>query len=121
PLLNDVLRAYDLGPGDTVYMDNGVYQQFENVVLSGNTAFNDDEGLTITGLTTAGSSATISPLGWSTGPAIDINQGDFTTITHLSLTGPTDYGVFVHNGSTNNSLSYLTQSGAVQDGIDADA
>ncbi|HEV8607062.1 MAG TPA: LamG domain-containing protein, partial [Tepidisphaeraceae bacterium] len=42
--LNAILSAYDLGPGDIIYMDDGIYQEPVNVRIT-----QEDEGVTIQG------------------------------------------------------------------------
>ena len=47
--LASLLRAYDLDPGDVVYVDSGVYVLPVNVVIDG-----EDSGVTIQGATGEG-------------------------------------------------------------------
>src|SRR5262249_49159493 len=100
--------------------DTGVYQDFKSLVISGTAGIGDDEGATFTGPTDPSKVAQIQALGFTSGALIDINQGDFTTFTHLTLAGGTQYGAMIRNNSTNNVLTYITKSGATADGINVD-
>jgi Ca2+-binding RTX toxin-like protein len=120
PLLTTVLRSYDLGPADTIHVDTGNYQQFRNVLLSGNTAINDDEGVTVSGPSSPTSVARIDPLGFNTGAMFDLNDADFVTIQNLTIGGLSN-AVWLHNFSINFTGSYLTTSGNTSTGVRIEA
>ncbi len=117
PLLPTVLRIYDLGDESTVYVDDGSYLHFHQIVLSGNLALNDDEGLTITGPTGTGRATNFNyafpdeRLVW-----VDVNDGDWVTLRYLTFTGGAQ-GIWVHNASTQFVGQHLSVSGAAEDGI----
>ncbi|MFI5378942.1 MAG: right-handed parallel beta-helix repeat-containing protein, partial [Tepidisphaerales bacterium] len=114
PLLSTLLEDYALGSGDIVYIDTGVYQHIGSTVISGNPAIGNAQGVTIIGPTTAGSVAQISAP--SAGPVFDINSGNFVTLSHLAISGG-QYGVWVHNNSSNFTGAYLTLAHNGLDGI----
>ncbi|MGA2500592.1 MAG: Ser-Thr-rich GPI-anchored membrane family protein, partial [Tepidisphaeraceae bacterium] len=49
PLLTSLLRIYNLGGADTIFVDTGTYYHFDPVVLSGNPLVGKNQGITITG------------------------------------------------------------------------
>ncbi|MEX2188872.1 MAG: right-handed parallel beta-helix repeat-containing protein [Pirellulales bacterium] len=120
PSLLAVLKSYDLDAGDTVYVDAGEYRHLADAVLSGDLAIGNDEGMTVTG---PGDSARVARLvQFSDRPsqaAIDVNNADFVTISHLTLVGaPT--GLWVRNGATDFRAVFVTTNGHVLDGLRID-
>ncbi|WP_404310489.1 right-handed parallel beta-helix repeat-containing protein [Neorhodopirellula lusitana] len=116
-----LLRSYDLGPGDTVKIDNGDYIHVRNVTISGASGVGNDEGATFTGPTNAGSEAIIdrgNPYSGSTN--IELNDADFTTVQNLTLTGAYQ-GLWVHSGSTNFTGTQLTVSNNAGDGLSVES
>ncbi len=112
-----LLRSYDLGPGDKVKVDSGNYVNVRNVILSGNLALGDDEGMTITGPTVSSRVAHIDRANPYAGSSnIELSDADFVTLEHLTLTGA-EMGLWVRNGSTNFKGFGLTVSGNSLDGI----
>jgi len=120
PMLSTLLRIYDLGGSDTVYVDTGNYADFAPIVLSGNPAIGKDQGVTITGPTNTADVAQINGLGFSGQPLFDINNANFVTLSHLTI-GAGQYGVWVHDASSNFSGKYLTTINNVLDGIRLEA
>ncbi len=115
PLLTTLLRTYDLGAADTVFMDTGSYGHFRDVRISGNTLINDDEGATITGPTNA-SVASVFHFNPTTGTLFEFNDGDNTTLANLTLTG-SRRGVYTRNDSTGLTLQNLLISGTSLEGV----
>jgi parallel beta-helix repeat protein len=114
PSLLALLREYNLGATDTIYIDTGTYTLPESVVLSGNPLAGGDQGVTITGPTDPAHVASLSvPDGL---PVFDVFAGTFVTLKHLTLQGGS-YGVLVHDGSNHFTGSYLTSNQAALDGI----
>ncbi len=48
PYINNILRIYSLGPGDTLYVDTGNYAEIAPIVLSSIVGVGDDRGFTLT-------------------------------------------------------------------------
>ncbi|MCK4873492.1 MAG: right-handed parallel beta-helix repeat-containing protein, partial [Phycisphaerales bacterium] len=112
-----MLRNYDLGPGDTVYIDTGDYIHVRNVLISGELGIGDDEGATFTGPTDLGKVAQIdraNPHDDSTN--IELYDADFVTLRNLTLTGA-ERGLWVHSGSTNFTGENLIVGSNSEDGI----
>src|SRR5262249_36651954 len=81
PLINNLLRLYTLGSGDTLYVDTGSYSEFVPVVLSGTVGIGDDEGFTMQGPTAIGKTASVSFANSLTvAPILDLNDADLMTI-----------------------------------------
>lgn len=94
-----LLRAYDLSAADTIHVDVGYYLNVRDVVLSGNLALGDDEGMSILGPNIG--VATFDRGNTRPGSVgIDVNSADFVRIERLRLVGG-DRGLWVRNGSTN--------------------
>ncbi|TAK78891.1 MAG: hypothetical protein EPO12_11675, partial [Aquabacterium sp.] len=122
----NVLRAYDLKAGDTLYIDTGDYPMIDPIAVSGS---NDvslvagpgmglDEGFTITGPVDPALVARLFPAipGDKTRALIDLDDADFVSINHLTLENA-QRGVYVHNGSDSFSASWITASGHAQQGF----
>ncbi|MDB5358544.1 MAG: hypothetical protein JWN24_4997, partial [Phycisphaerales bacterium] len=118
PLLSTLFAAYSLGSTDTIYVDTGTYQHIGSIVISGNPAIGNGQGVTIIGPTNNGTVAQISAP--NTGPVFDVNAGNFVTLSRLSFSGGR-YGVWVHGGSSNFTGTYLTTSGNSLDGVRLEA
>ena len=81
PYPNNILRAYSLAAGQTLYVDTGDYSLFDPLVLSGTAGIGDDEGFTLTGPTNAAHVATLRhALPAQSPPLIDLNDADLMTI-----------------------------------------
>jgi parallel beta-helix repeat protein len=130
PLLPTVLRLYDLGALSIAYVDNAKsvagdestgYLNFHQMVLSGVQALNDDEGLVVTGPAGAGTTTDFRyPFLDEYVVWFDVNDGDFVTLLHLTLTGG-GRGVWVRHGSVNFTGRYLSISGATDEGVRLEA
>ncbi len=116
PLLTTVFHTYSLGATNTVYVDTGTYGDFAAVELSGNPAIGSGQGVTILGPTNTGAIATIAGLGFTAPAVIDVNNASHVTISNLTLDGA-NYGVWIHNVSSNFSGSYLTAASNLLSGI----
>ena len=117
PYLNNVLRIYTLGAGETVDIDNGTYPELYPTVISNVSGIGDDEGFIISGPTSATRTALFThanPL--TVAPLLNLNGADFMTLSHLSLTGG-QYGLYAHGSSTNLAANYLAISGTSLDGM----
>ena len=114
PLLSTLFAVYALSAGDTIYVDTGTYTHTGGIVISGNPAIGNGQGVAVIGPTNAGAVAAISAP--ASGPVFDINTGNFVSLSHLTLNGA-QYGVWVHNGSSNFSGAYLIIAGSALDGL----
>ncbi len=112
-----ILRSYDLGPADTVYIDAGDYINVRNVVISGNLTQGNDEGLTITGPSDPSRIAILNRANpYPSSTNIELTDADFVTLRHLTLSGAST-GLWVRNGSTNFNGHDLTTSSNTRNGI----
>ncbi|MFI5378326.1 MAG: right-handed parallel beta-helix repeat-containing protein, partial [Tepidisphaerales bacterium] len=116
PLLTSLLRIYNLGGADTIFVDTGTYYHFDPVILSGNPLVGKNQGVTITGPANPANVAQINTLGFTSPAVFDINNGNFVILTHLAINGG-DYGVWARNISTNFTGTYLTLTHNGLDGI----
>ncbi len=120
PYINNILRIYSLGPGDTLYVDTGNYVELGPVVLSSIVGVGDDRGFTLTGPTDPGTAAVLSfanPL--TVAPLIELDSTGSTTIEHLTLMGG-QYGIYSFNNSMGLTAENLTVESSSQDGIRVD-
>jgi len=110
--LQALIRSYDLGPGDEVLINTGEYIYVRNVTIGF-----EDEGLLLRGPADPEKVAILNranPDNDSTN--LDIDGADFVDVRDLTLTGA-DYGIWVHNSSTNFDGRRLTVTENVRDGI----
>ncbi len=99
--LNAVLRAYDLEPGDIIYVDTGLYDFVANVRIG-----QDDQGVTFQGPVGAGHVAFLDRGNRSTGSYVfELDNADNVTIQNLQLTGAY-YGLYLDNGSSRFTLAH---------------
>ena len=119
-VLAGLMREYDLGPGDTIRVDTGHYLHVRDAVISGNILINDDEAVTITGPTDVSKVATFDRGGAPGGLPLSLNDGDFVTLRHLTLTGG-QYGLWLRNASVRFTGSNLTLFGNTLDGLRLEA
>ncbi|WP_083749014.1 right-handed parallel beta-helix repeat-containing protein, partial [Pelomonas sp. KK5] len=113
--LTALLRAYDLNPGDIVYVDTGSYTQYTNLVLLA-----EDSGVTIQGPTGLGHTATLDRANTSYSGAYTVQfaGADNVTLKNLAITGG-QYGVVfgTNADSDGNVLANDEIHAATQDGI----
>jgi parallel beta-helix repeat protein len=84
-----VVEAYDLEPGDVVYVDTGTYPVTTNLVLG-----EQDSGVRIQGPVGAGHRAVLDRGNRASGAYIvELSGADDVTLTHLTLTGAS-MGIF---------------------------
>lgn len=117
PNVNNLVRLYGLGAGDTLFVDNGAYRTFDPVVLSGTVGVGDDEGFALTGPSNPGRTAAIqfaNPI--TVAPLLDLNAADFMTVSNLTLTGG-QYGLYAHNQSTHLTARNVTANANSLDGL----
>ncbi len=122
----NVLRAYDLQAGDTLYIDSGDYPMIDPIGVSGSNdvsllvgpGMGRDEGFTITGPTESDLIARLFPAipGDRTRALIDLEDADFVTVRHLTLENA-HRGVYTHGGSDSFEASFLTATGHAQEGF----
>src|SRR4029453_13467370 len=95
PSLEALLRTYRLGAADVVYIDTGVYDHVDTIVLGGNQQVGGDQGVTITGPLNP---AHIARINGPPGSAVfDVSAANLVNLTHLTLAGGA-YAVWVRNG-----------------------
>ena len=88
PDINVLLNLYSLGGGDTLYVDNGIYPLFTPIVISAAAGIGDDQGFTLTGPTTTGTTATLQFADALTvAPLISLNDANLVTLSNLTLSG----------------------------------
>ncbi|MHC4179202.1 MAG: right-handed parallel beta-helix repeat-containing protein, partial [Planctomycetota bacterium] len=108
----NLVRVYDLGAGDVVNIDTGVYPLIDEIRVSGSTdlGLGLDEGFTLRGPmadpTLEVRFVTAIP-GARPDTLVEVNDADFVTLQNLTLV-EAQRGLWVHNGSTNFGASYLT-------------
>ncbi|MCA9203811.1 MAG: right-handed parallel beta-helix repeat-containing protein, partial [Planctomycetales bacterium] len=117
-----LLDAYDLGPGDVVHIDTGVYQTPRNIVITAN-----DAGVTIQGPTDDGKTATFDRGNTSNGSYVfELSDADGVTISHLSITGG-EVGIFFEDATTSdqvtiaNNIVFGNNSGGIDMGAAGEA
>ena len=117
PFLWNVLRIYELGPTETVFVDTGDYSQINRTVISAVAGIGDDEGFALTGPTDLSKVALLhhaSPL--TVAPILELIDADFVSVAHLTLDRG-QYGLRVGDSSGNFSGSFLTTSNHTLDGV----
>ena len=99
----NLLRVYDLGPGDVLYVDSGDYPLVEAIVLSGDSGvgWGDDIGFTIHGTNGTAQRPVLRPaIPGLTGSAIlHLHDADYMTLTDLEIVGGTR-GLWLSGGSS---------------------
>ncbi len=115
--LANLLAAYDLAPGDRVFVDTGLYSLTRNIVIGAGDAGSAADYVAIFGPTQDGAEAIFDRGSRATGSnVIDINGGDYVRISDLTLRNA-DYGINIFGGSDFVSLNRLTISDTGRDGI----
>jgi hypothetical protein len=111
-----LLSTYDLGPGDTVYVDAGSYNVLRNVVVLA-----QDSGVTIVGPSSAAALLSRGNTN-STRYAFELQGATNVTLDHLQITGGY-YGISAANGaaSTGLTVSHSTVFGNYNAGIFLDS
>ena len=98
--LSALLRAYDLEPGDTIFVDAGVYTLRTNIVLS-----QADSGVTIQGPLGIGRTAVFDRDNLGTGSYVfELAVADDITLSHLMITGGS-VGVFAGEDADSDHLT----------------
>ena len=113
PLPNTALRRYAGAAGSTVSVDTGMYSDFAPIVLSD---LGSGGGASVVGPTHPQHVARVNLLGSTTAAVVDVNDGNFTSVSNLTLSGG-GYGLWVHNGSGNFAGNDLTATINTADGF----
>jgi len=116
PGLNNLLRAYSLGAGDTLFVDTGTYRTIDPIVISGTVGIGNDEGFTLTGPVGGKVSFVQAANVVVTGPVLELNGADFMVIQNLTLNNG-QYGLYVHDQSTNLLAKNITANANSLDGV----
>ncbi|QEG01889.1 Bifunctional hemolysin/adenylate cyclase precursor [Stieleria maiorica] len=96
-----LLRAYDLNPGDTIYVDTGTYDLLANIVIDA-----EDSGVRIVGPTEVGKAAILDRGNTNAGSYVfDLVGTDSVTLSNLSISGA-DSGIHLGTsaGNTNTTI-----------------
>ena len=92
--IRNLLAVYDLQPGDTIYVDTGLYTTAGNILIT-----QEDSGVRLQGPTQPGHSATINrDSNASNAFVVELDNADDITLANLQLTGA-HTGVLLRNGS----------------------
>ncbi|RLB07355.1 MAG: hypothetical protein DRG59_06530, partial [Deltaproteobacteria bacterium] len=106
----NILRIYDLGVDDILYIDAGNYPLIYELTISGteDLGLGLDEAFTMRGPSNTGSHAILTPAidGYRPSALIELNDADYVTLSNLTLVGA-QRGLWVHNGSDNLQASYI--------------
>ncbi len=118
PLPTTLLRVYSLGPTNSLSVDTGAYPVFHPLLISNTGNLGNDEGFSISGPTSAGRTAALVYANPQLirGPAIELNDADFVTISDLIVDGG-QYGLLVHHGSDNFVANRVSIAHAQLDGL----
>jgi hypothetical protein len=117
----NLLRIYTLGATNFLHVDAGDYALHYPVLLSGALGVGDDEGFTMSGSPDPAAPTVLRHLLPDTiAPLIDLNDADFVTLRHLTLSNA-QYGVLARNGSTELSASHLVLENHTADGLRIEA
>ena len=110
-----LLKSYNPGPGDTVFIDTGYYIEVRNVVLSGNLSIGTGAGATFTG--PLSHTATLDRGNtYSYATNIELNDAGSVTMSHLTLEDA-GFGLWLHNQSIRFNGTYLTVANNSSDGM----
>ncbi|MHC4716130.1 MAG: right-handed parallel beta-helix repeat-containing protein, partial [Planctomycetota bacterium] len=99
--LRALLAAYDLGPGDTVWVDTGTYSLFATVEIGA-----QDSGMTIRGPVEAGNEAVFDRANreWN---VFELRGAEDVTVEHITLTGG-NRGLWAGESTLRLTLDHLT-------------
>ena len=111
--LRALLSAYDLEPGDTIWIDTGMYDLVASAEIG-----SADAGITIRGPVDAGHSATLDR-GNPASPVLILTDADDMDIRDLALTGGS-IGMYVRTGSSNLSVQGVTIYNNRDSGLDVE-
>ena len=117
--LRALLEAYDLGAGDVVLVDTGIYELTTDIVLDDDvsgTGTGDAERFLIQGPTAPGAEAIIDRTTTGLNAEVFAISGDYITISDLTLVGGQDT-VQVLSGAESVTLDDLTIRGMSRYGI----
>jgi len=116
----NLLRIYELGVGDTLNIDTGVYPLIDELRISGTTdlGLGLDEAFTMQGPTdTSRDALLVSAIPEARPEAlVELNDADYLILYNLTMEGA-QRGLWVHNGSNVFSASYITAHDHLQDSI----
>ncbi|MCC7081093.1 MAG: right-handed parallel beta-helix repeat-containing protein [Burkholderiales bacterium] len=122
PMVNlaALLRAYDLDPGDVIYVDTGTYLLTTNIVLDA-----EDSGVTIRGPVLGGHAAVLdrdNATESTDSYVFELNGADDVTIEHVDMTGAV-YGVYSASTADSDRVTVARAKiyGHTQDGISINA
>jgi parallel beta-helix repeat protein len=116
--LSALFRAYPIGPGDTILVDNGTYLLPSNIGLTAANSGTAAHPVVIEGPTLPGTAATINRNNQSSGADAFILSGvDYIDISHLTLNGGYD-GIDVTAASNAVTLTNDIFSNNFNDGVD---
>ncbi len=104
PYPGNVLKSYDLGPGQTHFVDTGSYRLLEPLVISGELAKGADEGFSLVGAHGAGRITDWTHANELTvAPIVTLDNADLVKISGLHLHHG-DVGLWVTNDSTDSVI-----------------
>lgn len=102
PRVQDVLARYDLEPGDTVYVDTGVYTAFDTILLDQFSAGAAGQPVTIQGSTNHLYATVLRRSG--NGPVIDVADAPQVALRNLVLENTAQTGIGVRLDRSADSL-----------------
>ena len=107
-----LLKSYNPGPGDTVYIDTGSYFEVRNVVISGNLSIGTGAGATYIGPVNHVATLNRGNMN-SYATDIELNDAGSVTMSNLTLTDA-NTGLWLHNESirfTGTNLTFADNAG----------
>ena len=110
--LRALLAAYDLDPGDTVFVDSGQYDLLGNIVLTA-----EDAGVTIQGPLGTGNEAVLDRGNTGSGRYVfELVNADDVTLRNLTIIGG-QFGVYADSGSDSDGVT-IANSEIRDNGLD---
>ncbi|MFN8742342.1 MAG: right-handed parallel beta-helix repeat-containing protein, partial [Pirellula sp.] len=117
PYPNNVLRSYDLGPGQTLYVDTGSYHLLEPLVISGELFKGEDEGFSLVGAHGDGRiTEWVHANELTVAPIVTLDNADFVRIAGLHLHHG-DIGLWVTGDSTESMIEEIAVTDNTKHGI----